>query len=169
MLPVNHQKKMKPDKKFEFEASATNAVDNQENQMAERLAFSRRLKRAMDAKDLMQVDLARALGVGRDIISKYCAGKNFPSRRNLRKLAEVLELSPGDLAAHHIIAATDTFMPPGVTPLEPSLEIKILPDGRALLRMQQVLPMRRITKIVELLGESEGRERGQRGRHETEA
>lgn len=56
-----------------------------------------RLKLIRIKKGLLQVDLAKKLGVSQNTISMYETGDRFPSRTNLEKLAEALECNIQDI------------------------------------------------------------------------
>jgi transcriptional regulator with XRE-family HTH domain len=50
--------------------------------------FAERLKYAMDAANMKQMDLAEKSGATRSAVSQYLAGKNIPSRKRMADLAE---------------------------------------------------------------------------------
>jgi transcriptional regulator with XRE-family HTH domain len=52
-----------------------------------------KLKAARKNKGLRQDDVAEALGIQRQAISQYERSANFPSRKNLEKLAELYNVS----------------------------------------------------------------------------
>ena len=141
-----------------FTESSTNAVPPDENIVAERMAFAKRLNRLLLQRGWSQSDLARRAGLtsrtgksdGRDLISKYCSGRNEPNRANLAKLARAFGCQPGDLMNEHSVA------PPAPEP-EPSgdgLQFKPLADGNVFLHLQSVLPMKAAAAITEIFMES---------------
>lgn len=52
--------------------------------------FAKRLKQAMDEKQITQVELAAAIGKGKSSVSQYIAGKNIPKEDVQKKIAEFL-------------------------------------------------------------------------------
>jgi len=72
--------------------------------------FAKRLRQLMADRGMTQTDVAakiwgrhkssegKNVAKGRDRLSVWCAGKNFPDRENLEKLAKVLNVKVSDLA-----------------------------------------------------------------------
>jgi transcriptional regulator with XRE-family HTH domain len=110
--------------------------------------FAKRLRQLMSERELSQSDLAakiwgrhissegKDVAKGRDRISVWVAGKNFPDRENLEKLAKhlkVSELAPeAELKAAHSVAADWSITKPhgevGVSFLQAA---RYLPDDIA--------------------------------------
>ena len=59
------------------------------------------LKKEMKAKGLTQGDLAKLLNTTQQNISLYCTAKGEPNIATLRKLCEVLNITPNDLLDFH--------------------------------------------------------------------
>ena len=55
--------------------------------------FSKQLKKAMEARNISQLELSEQTGIGKSSISQYISGKNVPKDRALKKLAYVLDCS----------------------------------------------------------------------------
>jgi transcriptional regulator with XRE-family HTH domain len=81
------------------------------------IEFAKRLKRLMEEQELSQSDLAaeiwgrytntedKFVARGRDRISVWVNGRNFPDKKNLEKLAKVLKVSVADLAPQALVKA----------------------------------------------------------------
>ena len=54
------------------------------------VTFSKQLKRAMNEKQINQVELAAAIGKGKSSVSQYISGKNIPKEDVQKKIAEFL-------------------------------------------------------------------------------
>jgi len=59
--------------------------------------FASNLKAALSKQGLSQKDLAKKVGVGQSAISMMIARNCRPQRRTVRRIAEALDLEPGDL------------------------------------------------------------------------
>ena len=59
--------------------------------------FSKNLKQAIKEKGLKQKDLGDMLGLTQQNISSYANGKTSPDIPTLRKLCEILEITPNEL------------------------------------------------------------------------
>lgn len=68
---------------------------------------SKRLIKAMNDKDIMPIELARASGVSKASISHYMTGLHAPSNIAAGKLAKVLEVSPVWLMGFNIDPVDD--------------------------------------------------------------
>ena len=64
---------------------------------AEEAEFVDRVDAAMKAKGLSQTDLADALGIGQPAVSMMLARKSRPQKRTVKKIAEALGVSSGEL------------------------------------------------------------------------
>jgi transcriptional regulator with XRE-family HTH domain len=79
------------------------------------IEFAKRLRNLMDDQELSQSDLAAKIwgryentekkwvARGRDRISVWVNGKNFPDAKNLEKLAKVLKIKVSDLAPQALV------------------------------------------------------------------
>lgn len=63
----------------------------------EELTFAARLKTVMEQKGLTQVELAQKAGVGQPAISMILTRQCRPQQRTVKKLADALGVSPGEL------------------------------------------------------------------------
>ena len=106
------------------------------------VAFAKRLQQLMNERELSQSDLAakiwhrytntegKHVARGRDRISVWIRGKNFPDAANLAKLAKALDVKVSDLAptalvkaAHHGAADWSITKPHGGEPGQVFLQI----------------------------------------------
>lgn len=71
--------------------------------------FGRRLKTLREEKDLMQQELADALGVKRTSISNYETGRQFPDITTIKKIADFFETTIEDLIEETDEAADKTI------------------------------------------------------------
>ena len=55
------------------------------------MSFAKRLKLALDDKQMTQAELSDRIGKGRSSVSQYLSGKNLPKEDVLKKIAEVLD------------------------------------------------------------------------------
>ena len=55
--------------------------------------FSNQLKKAMEARNISQLELSEQTGLGKSSVSQYVSGKNVPKDRALKKLADALDCS----------------------------------------------------------------------------
>jgi DNA-binding XRE family transcriptional regulator len=55
------------------------------------VSFAKRLKQAMDEKQITQAELADLIGKRRSSVSQYLSGKNIPKGAVQEKIAEVLD------------------------------------------------------------------------------
>ena len=61
------------------------------------LEFGKKLKHMIDVKKISQAYIAKALGVSRQIFSKYVHGKALPSVYKAQKIANILGCELDDL------------------------------------------------------------------------
>lgn len=112
--------------------------------------FSERLSRAMMKRGWSQSDLARAAAkhshnkkFGRDLVSGYVRGKFLPHPLHLDALAKTFGVPAEEL------------MPSGNLPrrgdVTPPQDLRSLGDGRASLRINQIVPMDVALKILQVL------------------
>lgn len=57
------------------------------------MSFAKNLKKAMDERNMTQVELSALTGIGKSSISQYLSGKNEPNQKRTEKLSNVLECS----------------------------------------------------------------------------
>lgn len=111
----------------------------------ERREFARRLQQTLLDRQMTQSDLARAMwgervakdgntvARNRDLISKYINGKSVPERRTLNLMSEVLNVEADWLFP--------SIMGTGAEREAPEIEMRVLAGGRALLRINALLPL----------------------------
>jgi transcriptional regulator with XRE-family HTH domain len=80
-----------------------------------KIMFSETLKNIMEEKGIRQIDLVKMTGIGKPSISQYLAGKNTPSPKNIKIIADALECSIEVL----------TVVTEKETPPQPKDEIKL--------------------------------------------
>ena len=114
------------------------------------ISFAKRLRQLMSERELSQSDLAekiwgrhissegKSVAKGRDRISVWASGKNFPDRENLQKLAKHLKVKVSDLApeaelkaAHKVAADWSVTKPHGETGMSFFQAARYLPDDIA--------------------------------------
>lgn len=118
--------------------------------------FARRLAELMAAKEMTQSDLARAAfgmakdkhGVdqvlGRDRISSYVRGLQFPDNINLGKIAAALDVDVAELAPKMNMQAIENS--------EPEFDIHQIPNSsRVLFTMQKEMELELASRILALL------------------
>ena len=129
----------------------------------EREEFGKRLYQALLDADMSQSDLAREVFnetridpttqyevvVGRDRISQYVKGRQFPEPRTFKKICEVLGKKPEELAP--------TMVGSTIERESPSFEIKMIGDriDAVLLRINKIVPLALATKIGEMIDAAE--------------
>ncbi|WP_242986499.1 helix-turn-helix domain-containing protein [Vallitalea guaymasensis] len=57
------------------------------------MSFAKNLKKAMDERNMSQVELSALTGIGKSSISQYLSGKNEPKQKAVEKIADALECS----------------------------------------------------------------------------
>jgi transcriptional regulator with XRE-family HTH domain len=87
------------------------------------IEFAKRLKQLMEERQLSQSDLAaqiwgrytntegKHVARGRDRISVWSVGKNFPDAKNLEKLAKALKVKVSDLAPEALVKSAHRGAP----------------------------------------------------------
>lgn len=85
-------------------------------------SFAERLARALDARDVKQVELAEKTGISKSAISQYLSGAFVPKQRNTYKIAAALGVNPAwlmgkdvemeDVSATNIVRYTTTKQVP---------------------------------------------------------
>lgn len=64
--------------------------------------ISERLTQAMSIRNMKQIDLVNATGIGKSSISTYIAGEYRPKQQNIYKLAKVLDVSEAWLLGYDV-------------------------------------------------------------------
>ena len=57
------------------------------------MSFAKKLKQALDERQMTQAELADLIGKGKSSVSQYLSGKNIPREDVQKRIAEVLECS----------------------------------------------------------------------------
>lgn len=126
-------------------------------------SFARRLHHLMLEKGLSQSDVARSMwgtiqdgrgydvAKGRDRISEYVRGQSIPEPRNLKKLAEVLDVTVEQLAPDLAAASVDRADP------ELSLTVVTGQADKVHLKVNRLLPLSIASQIVALISGSDER------------
>lgn len=115
--------------------------------------FGQRLHRLLVQKGMTQTDLAKAASryvpdkqFGRDLVSSYVHGRYVPNPVNLEALAKALGVSAEDLMpnANNLPRRGETT---------PPLDIRVLGDDRASLRVNQVVSLACALKVAQLIND----------------
>ncbi len=109
--------------------------------------FGRRLNDLMKHKGWHQSELARRAGLQRDSISTYVRGRTLPTPKNLKALAQALDIKPEALLPNHTESAIDAD--------HPAFELRVSqsdPDF-AWVRVNRLVKLSTATKIIEILQE----------------
>ena len=61
-----------------------------------------RLKKALDIRNMKQVDLVSKTGIGKSAISQYLAGKVIPKQDKIYLMADALDVSPSWLMGYDV-------------------------------------------------------------------
>lgn len=111
--------------------------------------FGRRLYTLMVARNWNQSELARRADLARDSVSTYVRGISLPEPKNLRKLAEALEMEPSELLPNTLESAIDEDVP--------SLELKVsTSDPRvAWLRVNRLVSTPTAMNVIEILNKDD--------------
>ena len=83
-------------------------------------SFAERLKDQLNEKGLSSAELSRLTGIDRSLISHYVHGNKFPKIDNVRRIANVLYVSPEWLEGYNV---EKTPNPVQLSPLENDLII----------------------------------------------
>jgi transcriptional regulator with XRE-family HTH domain len=115
--------------------------------------FGQRLRRAMINKGMTQTDLAHAAAkhtpsktFGRDLVSSYISGRYIPNPINLAALAKALGIDPEEL-----LPQSNNLPRRGES--TPPLDIRVLGDDRASLRVNQVVSLDVALKVAQLIND----------------
>lgn len=123
--------------------------------------FGRRVFKLLVEREMTQSELSRASGIGRDGISRYVAGKALPTPKNLKKLADALNVAPVDLLPKSLFAAIEED--------QPSIEFRqAAGHNRVWLRINRAMSSSIATKIIGMIEEEDSQVRERRKR-ESEA
>lgn len=116
-----------------------------------RQEFGRRLYSLIINKKLNQSQLAQMAGIGRDSISRYIAGKTFPTPLLLAKLADALEVEETELLPNSLKYAMDEE--------QPAIDLRQAAGhpGMAWLRINRAMTFGTASKIIALIDEEDGR------------
>lgn len=125
-----------------------NASSGSEMRHLSKQEFGRRLWELMVKNDMNQSDVARASGVGRDSISKYVNGKQFPTPIVAARIAKVFKVEPEELLPNLAEQAYEREAP--------SLEMRAVhgKPGRVWLRVDQEVSSVQAAKIMSILNET---------------
>jgi transcriptional regulator with XRE-family HTH domain len=107
--------------------------------------FGRRLYKLMLSRGMIQADLARASGMGRDAISTYVTGRSFPSPDSLNRIAKALNVEADVLLPNQAISAIERDAP--------IFEIKVGGGDptKAHLKIDQMVSVTTALKVAELI------------------
>lgn len=110
-----------------------------------RADFGRRLMALMLKEGINQSELARRAGLGRDSISGYVNGRNFPDPKNANALAQVFGIPVEQLYAESVDRALEKEAL--------SFEIRVAAGhpGKAWLRVNQIVSFSTAAKVATLL------------------
>lgn len=93
--------------------------------------FAKRMREAMEEKDLTSADLCRITGIGKSAISAYRSGKYLPKQNNTYFIAKALGVSPAWLMGGNTKYIENTAAEQHDIPVTPEEET-ILADFRKL-------------------------------------
>jgi len=115
--------------------------------------FGQRLRRLLVQKGMSQTDLARAAAqftpdksFGRDLVSSYIAGRYVPNPVNLEAMASALGVS-----ADELLPQANNLPRRGET--TPPLDIRVLGEDRASLRVNQIVSLGVALKVAQLIND----------------
>ena len=119
-------------------------------------AFAKRLKAIMRERELSASDVAakmwgrytnaegKNVARGRDRLSVWLNGLNFPDAKNLPLLAKVLDVKTTDLVTDAELQA--------LVRTEPAASMVLYPGGKALVSINQIFPLEIAIEIMNLAG-----------------
>lgn len=112
-----------------------------------KVEFAKRLFNLMNEKNWNQSDLSRAANMGRDSISQYIRANNIPSPKNLKKLADALDVEPVELYPNYEAAAVEEEIP--------ALSFRQMPGDEAHMwvRINKKVPTKVAVQIMALMNE----------------
>lgn len=114
---------------------------------ARNFELGRRLRAAMLANGMKQIELAQKTGIGRDSISGYARGRIYPAPDRIKSMADVLGILPQDLAVEE-----QGDLQFGALQ---ACQMKMLGEGRAWITMNREVPAKIAIKITELVDQAD--------------
>ena len=113
--------------------------------------FGRRLAKLIRERNWTQSDAAREASLGRDAISNYVNGHNFPTPRSLEALAAAFDVSIEDLFPNAMMNALEDE--------HPAFELRVAAGhpGKAWVRINRAMTFETATEIARLLNVEDGR------------
>jgi transcriptional regulator with XRE-family HTH domain len=115
--------------------------------------FGQRLHRLLVQKQMSQTELARAAAkftpdksFGRDLVSSYISGRYLPNPVNLAAMARALGVESDDL-----LPQSNNLPRRGES--TPPLDIRVLGEDRASLRVNQVVSLSVALKVAQLIND----------------
>lgn len=115
--------------------------------------FGIRLRQILVQKGMSQTELARAAAkhtpdrsFGRDLISSYISGRYIPNPINLAAMAKALDVTPDEL-----LPQSNNLPRRGES--TPPLDLRVLGDDRASLRVNQVVSLSVALKVAQLIND----------------
>ncbi len=136
------------------------------NEIVRSETFARNLHQAMLDRGMSQSDLARALwgetttpegrtvAKSRERISVYLRGRTIPTTQTLRSIAEVLGMTPEELAPNVIGAAVDRDNP------EFSMSMVAGHSDKVFVRVSKLLPLHYAVEIANIIDRAEKHSKG---------
>jgi len=106
------------------------------------ISVSERLRQARSRVGMKQAEAARLLGVTASVLARYESGLNDPPSTNLRRLAEIYDVSTDYLLGRTDDPHPTAPLPAGAYPVGPLVRIPVLGDiraGRPLLAQDNVI------------------------------
>lgn len=110
---------------------------------ASKREFAERLLNRLAEMDMTQADLARKIGYSKDAVSTWARHRSLPSQDALEAVAKQLRCSTEDLLPHRFSA-----------PQAAAIDLKMLGNGRARVRIDTDLPSDVAIKIVQMAYEA---------------
>ncbi len=115
--------------------------------------FGQRLRRLLVKSGMSQTELARAAAkftpdksFGRDLISSYISGRYIPNPINLAAMAQALGITPDEL-----LPQSNNLPRRGET--SPPLDIRVMGEDRASLRVNQIVSLSVALKVAQLIND----------------
>lgn len=110
-----------------------------------RLQFGARFRQAMVEKGLIQMQVAKGTGIGRDSISNYARGRVLPDHDRLQQICKFLGTEPEKLVPHYGVDQRDVD-------IMPAMEVKQADQaGHLWLRINQAVSFEAFAEIVEVM------------------
>lgn len=78
------------------------------------MSFAAQLKKAMEMRNMNQIELSSLTGLSKSSISQYCSGKNIPKDKTIEKMADALECSVAFLNGLDTPQANESSNPKGI-------------------------------------------------------